>query len=199
MIRRVALTGGIATGKSYVRERFEALGVPTIDSDVLARQAVAPGTRGLDAVGARFGRDVLDDSGDLNRRKLGELVFTDPAARLDLEAIVHPFVRQETERWFASLDASSHAFAVADIPLLFEVGREGDFDAIVVAACEPATQLMRVMQRDGLDESAARLRIAAQLPIAEKQRGAHFVISTDGRLEQTDRQVEDVYRRLSTP
>jgi dephospho-CoA kinase len=196
VLRRIALTGGIATGKSHVRALFDKLGVPTIDSDVLARQAVAPGTPGLDAVIARFGRQVLDQDGGLDRRKLGAIVFADPAARHDLESIVHPFVRGETDRWFASLDPRAHAFAIADIPLLYEVGRQGDFDAVIVAACEPHTQVQRVMKRDGLDEPGARQRIAAQLPIEEKVRLADHVIRTDGTLAETESQVQALHARL---
>ena len=167
-VRRIALTGGIATGKSHVRGCFERLGVPTIDSDVLARAAVAPGTDGLKAVIGRFGLEVLDTQGTLDRPRLARVVFGDPAARRDLEAIVHPEVRRATDRWFESLDATRDRLAVADIPLLYEVDRARDFDAVVVVACDPETQLHRVMKRDGLPEAEARERIAAQLPIDEK-------------------------------
>jgi dephospho-CoA kinase len=194
-VRRIALTGGIATGKSYVRARFEALGVPTIDADVLAHEAVAPGTPGLAAVVSRFGREVLDADGSLDRQTLAKIVFADPEARKALEAIVHPEVRRATERWFASLDPVRHPFAIADIPLLYEVGRNRDFDTVIVAACTPETQLRRVMER-GLSEAEARQRMAAQLPIAEKARRADYVIRTDGTFEETDRQVKAVLDTL---
>jgi dephospho-CoA kinase len=196
-VRRVALTGGIATGKSHVRAHFDALGVPTIDSDLLAREAVAPGTPGLAAIVERFGGQVVDASGSLDRRKLGSIVFADPAARLDLEAIVHPFVREATERWFRSLDGGGHPFAIADIPLLYEVGRDGDFDAVIVAACEPETQLRRVMARDGVTDAEARQRIAAQIPIQEKIARAGYVIRTDGAFDETERQVREVHAALA--
>jgi dephospho-CoA kinase len=196
-VKRVALTGGIATGKSYVRAEFARLGVPTIDSDILAREAVAPGTAGLDAVVRRFGAGVMDRSGSLDRHALAAIVFSDPAARKDLEAIVHPAVRAATERFFAELDPAAHAFAIADIPLLYEVGRDKDFDVVIVAAVDPATQVMRVMSRDGLTEEEARRRIAAQLPIADKVARADYVIRTDGTFEETTRQVAEVRRRLS--
>lgn len=195
-VRRVALTGGIATGKSHVRARFESLRVPTVDADMLARDAVAPGTAGLAAVVRRFGADVCGADGALNRRKVGAIVFHDPDARRDLEQIVHPYVREMTERWFASLDPERVSFAVADIPLLFEGQREGDFDTVIVTACEPATQLKRLMERDGLTEAEARQRIAAQWPLENKIANADYVIRTDGTFDETDRQVDAVVSRL---
>ena len=196
-MRRVALTGGIATGKSHVRARFEKLGVPTVDADVLARQAVAPGSPGLAAVTARFGRGVLAADGSLDRRKVGAIVFADPEARHDLERIVHPIVQAAMEGWFAALDAERHPFAVADIPLLYETGREREFDAVIVTACDPEMQVRRIVHRDGLTEAEAQQRIAAQLPLEEKVRRADFVIRTDGTVEDTDREVDALHARLS--
>ena len=195
-VRRVALTGGIATGKSHVRARFESLGIPTIDADTLARDAVAPGSAGLAAVVRRFGAEVCDTDGTLNRKKLGGVVFHDPQARRDLEHIVHPYVREMTERWFASLDPERVPFAVADIPLLFEGHREDDFDAVIVTACEPGAQLNRLMARDGLGEAEARQRIAAQWPLQEKIAKADYVIRTDGSFDDTNRQVDEVISRV---
>lgn len=195
-VRRIALTGGIATGKSHVREQLERLGVPTIDADVLAREAVAPGTPGLDAVVRRFGAGVLNRDGALNRSKLGSIVFADPEARRELEAIVHPAVRKAMGDWFASLDPGTHPYAIADIPLLYEVGRDRDFDAVIVAACSPETQIQRLIERNGLSEAEARQRIAAQLPIDEKVRRADYVIRTDGTFADTARQVREVFERL---
>ena len=197
-MRRVGLTGGIATGKSHVRAVFDALGVPTIDADVLAHEAVAPGTPGFEAVKARFGPDVVDSRGALDRRKLGSLVFADEQARKDLEAIIHPGVVTAIERWFSSLDAQAHPFAIADVPLLYEAKRERDSDVVFVIACELPTQFRRVMALDGITETEARQRIAAQLPIEEKIRRADHVIRTDGLLASTNAQVHDVYRQLTS-
>ena len=197
-VRRIALTGGIATGKSHVRARFEVLGVPTIDSDVLARDAVAPGTAGLAAVLDRFGRDVLCPDGTLDREKLAKIVFADPDARRALEAIIHPEVRRAIDEWFAALDARRHPCAIADIPLLYEVGRDRDFDAVIVAACDPETQVRRMMARDGISEADARQRLAAQLPIEEKVGRADYVIQTNRPVADMDRQVRDVFALLRT-
>lgn len=195
-MRRIALTGGIATGKSYVRAQFERLGVPTSDADAIAREVVAPGTPGLADVIERFGPEVLDSSGALDRKRLASVVFADAAARRDLEAIIHPRVKEATDRWFASL-GDSHPFAIADIPLLYEAGRDKDFDEVIVVACNPETQLRRVIERDGLTEEEASARLAAQLPIEDKVKRADHVIRTDGSFTDTDRQVEDLPQRLS--
>ena len=195
-VRRVALTGGIATGKSHVRARFEALGVPTIDSDVLAREAVAPGTSGLAAVVTRFGEGVLHSDGTLDREALAKIVFADPDARKALEAIIHPEVRRAIDEWFAALDPDRYPYAIADIPLLYEVGRAPDFNAVIVAACDPDTQVRRVMKRDEVSEVDARQRLAAQLPIDKKAGRANYVIRTDGTYEDTNRQVCDLFERL---
>lgn len=195
---RVALTGGIATGKSHVRRLLERLGVPTIDADTLARQVVAPGSPGLAAIVSRFGAGVLDATRALDRHALAEIVFADAGARHDLEAIVHPPVAAATDAWFASLDASRSVLAVADIPLLYETGRERGFDAVIVTACDPRTQLHRVMARDGIDEAEARRRIEAQLPTEEKVRRADHVIRTDGSHDETEAQVRAVLAALTS-
>jgi len=193
----VALTGGIATGKTHVRRLFERLGVPTIDADTLARDVVAPGTGGLAAIAARFGPGVIDARGALDRKALAAIVFADAEARRDLEAIVHPPVAAATDAWFSSLDPASHVLAVADIPLLFETGRDREFDATVVTACDPDTQLRRVMARDGIGEGEARQRIAAQLPTEDKTRRADHVIRTDGSYDETEAQVRAVLAALN--
>jgi dephospho-CoA kinase len=194
-MRRVALTGGIATGKSSVRRRFAHHGVPTIDADGLAHAVIAPGTSGAARVVERFGPEVRAPDGSIDRRMLGAIVFADPAARRDLEDIVHPAVYEAINAWYAALPPSR--FAVADIPLLYETGREREFDVVVVAACEPDEQLRRVIARDGLTPDAARQRVAAQLPLTEKVRRAHHVVRTDGSHDATDAQVDALVASLS--
>lgn len=193
---RAALTGGIATGKSFCLERFAALGAAVIDADVLAREAVAPGSPGLAAVAERFGRRMLREDGSLDRAALGAVVFRDPAARAALEAIVHPEVYRRITDWYANLPAGTR-LAIADIPLLFETGHEHDFDRVIVAACDPEEQVRRVMARDGVDEQAARARLSAQWPIEEKARRADHVIRTDGNHAETEAQVVRLYDLLS--
>jgi dephospho-CoA kinase len=195
---RVGLTGGIASGKSHCRRRFERHGIPTIDADVLSREAVAPGTPGLRAVVTHFGSRVLTMEGDLDRGALGALVFADPAARQALEGIVHPRVYEAVQAWFDTLPHAGVPFAVADIPLLYETGHAAEFDRVVVAACSPEQQLQRLMARDGMDEALARARIASQIPIEEKAKLADFVVDTSGTREHTDAQVDALVERLKS-
>ena len=193
---RAALTGGIATGKSHCLARFAELGVPVIDADVLARDAVSRGSAGLAAVVRRFGTGVLLPDGSLDRPALAGLIFHDRAARADLEAIVHPEVYRGVRDWFVRLPSGT-PLAIADIPLVFETGHVHEFDAVIVVACDPATQLSRVMARDGLSEQDARARLAAQWPIGEKAARADYVIRTDGTFADTDAQIKAVYESLN--
>jgi dephospho-CoA kinase len=196
-MRRVALTGGIATGKSYVRAQFEGLGVPTIDADDLARTAVAPGQPALQRIVWRFGARVLDAAGALDRKALAAVVFSDLEAKRDLERIVHPVVRAAIDEWFDSLERAGRALAIAAIPLLYEAGREADFDAVVVTACSAAAQIARVVARDGLSRAEAERRLDAQLPTAEKTSRADYIITTDGSFAETDLQVRNVLAALT--
>ena len=195
---KVALTGGIGTGKTYVRRRFHVLGVPTIDADVIVHELLRPGTTTAARVVERFGTAAAGPDGAIDRRALGHLVFSDDAARRDLEALVHPEVLEAVRKWFAvEAPGSRCGWAVADIPLLFETGLEGCFDRVVVAACGPDEQLKRVILRDGLSAAAAQARLAAQWPIAVKAARADFVVWTDRTFADTDRQVDEVYRTLT--
>jgi dephospho-CoA kinase len=189
---RVALTGGIATGKSYVRARMAARGVPTIDADAVVHALLRAGSPVVRDVAARFGRQVLLPDGDVDRKALGKIVFADEVARRDLEAMIHPRAYEAIAAWASSQEASGARWILADIPLLFETGRQGEFDRVVVAACDPEEQVRRVMRRDRVIEAAARARLAAQWPIAEKVRRATDVVDTGGSFGDTDRQVDDV-------
>jgi dephospho-CoA kinase len=198
---RVALTGGMATGKSTCLRRFGARGVPIIDADELAREAVAPGSAGLKAVISRFGPEVLAADGTLDRAALAAIVFADPAARADLEALTHPHVFGRISGWFEEQSAMTARagrwrFAVADVPLLYEVGRADDFDLVVVAACPVEMQLARIRERDGLSDADARRRLEAQWPIDRKRALADFVVDTSGTIEETEGQVDAIISTL---
>ncbi|MEO7191256.1 MAG: dephospho-CoA kinase [Vicinamibacterales bacterium] len=198
---RVALTGGIATGKSTCLQHFRALGVPTVDADSLSRTLVLPGTPALSAIVDRFGPQILASTGLLDRRALARIVFADDQARRDLEGIVHPGVFVAINAWFLAeaeteTEGSKAAFAVADVPLLYETGHEHDFDRVVVAACRPEQQLQRLMGRDGSSEEDARRRIGSQWPIARKRELADYVVDTSGDDGDTSRQVMSIVERL---
>jgi dephospho-CoA kinase len=195
---RVGLTGGIATGKSYCLAKFAELGAATIDADALARQAVAPGTAGFEAVRSRFGAAVLTPEGGLDRNALGRLVFANADARRALEAIIHPTVYGAIDRWFASLANNGHAtIAIADIPLLYETGHEADFDVVIVTTCSPDQQIARLMSRSSLTREDALRRIAAQMPLEAKAARATYSIDTSGTFEHTDRQVKEIWAGLA--
>jgi dephospho-CoA kinase len=190
---RIALTGGLASGKSVCLAAFSRLGAPVIDADTLARAAVEPGTPGLALVVRRFGTGVLAPDGRVNREALGRLVFSDADARRDLEAIVHPEVYAGIRRWFDDLSGSPAG--VAEVPLLYETDHAGDFDRVVVAACSREEQKRRAMTRDGLSEPEVERRLGAQWPIDEKRRRADAVVDTGGTLAETEQQVRDVWAK----
>jgi dephospho-CoA kinase len=193
---RVALTGGIATGKSYVRARVAARGVPTIDSDGLVHSLLAPGSPVVAAIEARFGAQYVRPDGSADRRAIGRLVFGDPAARRDLESIIHPRVYDLLFAWADEQARAGARWILADVPLLFETGRQDAFDRVIVTACPVDVQLRRLTARDGVTEAEARARLAAQWPVESKVRLANLTIRTDGTFEETDRQVDDVVRVL---
>lgn len=196
---RVGLTGGIASGKSSVAQRLADYGAVVIDSDLLAREVVAPGTPGWSRITERFGSAVIATDGDgiesLDRPALGAIVFADPVARRDLEAIIHPAVRRRA----AELEAAAEpdAVVIQMIPLLVETGQAGAFDVCLVVDVDEATQLSRLLARDGLDLEQARQRIEAQASRAERVGLADLVIDNSGDLDSLDRQVSAVAARWS--
>jgi dephospho-CoA kinase len=196
-MQRVALTGGIATGKTYVLGRLSAAGIPTVDADELAHALIQPYTPSWVAITKYFGRKILDETDNINRKKLGALVFTNTDARRTLEGIIHPEVYQNIWHWFESLATDSDAlFAVAAIPLLYETGHEAEFDQVLVTACEPKTQIQRIMKRDNATKTEASQRLSAQLPIEDKVARTEYIIQTDGTFQNTDQQVEALIKTL---
>jgi dephospho-CoA kinase len=194
---KVALTGGIATGKSYVLEQFRRRGVPCLDADTLAHGVTAAGTEATAAITARFGVEVLAADGSVDRRKLGPIVFADAAARRELEAIVHPAAYRAITAGLRAFELlGDGAFAIVDVPLLYETAAEAKFDRVIVTACAPDVQLTRLIER-GLTEDAARQRLAAQWPTERKTSRANFVITTDGTFAETDEQVEALFHVLN--
>lgn len=197
-MKLLGLTGGIASGKSTVGRMLAAAGVPVVDADVLAREAVVPGSAGLAAIVARFGAEILDSHGALDRKKLGTVVFSDDDARRALNAIVHPEVaRLAAERFAALRDAGTHAWCVYEVPLLFENGLDAAMNATMLVTVPEDVQLARVMLRDGLSEGAARARIRAQMPQDEKRRRATVVVANDGTPEALGPRLTEAWLALT--
>ena len=199
MAVRVALTGGIGSGKSEVARRLEALGAVIVDADVLAREALAPGSAGLARVVAEFGPDLLTDAGTLDRPALGRLVFADPAARARLEAIVHPEVRRradEIER--AALAADPDAVVVHDIPLLVEARGTDGFDAVVVVDVPAEEQVRRLVSARGMSGHDARARVAAQASRGQRLAVATEVVDNTGTLNDLDERITALWDALSS-
>jgi dephospho-CoA kinase len=187
---KIALTGGIATGKSYVLEQFRRRGVPCLDADELAHGVTAAGTEATAAIAARFGPDILAADGAVDRRKLGPIVFADASARRELEAIVHPAVHRAIAMGLRAFELLGDGpFAVVDVPLLYETGGEKDFARVIVTSCAPDAQMARLVAR-GLTEKAAQERLDAQWPTAQKAARADF--------EETNQQIDAISGTLST-
>jgi dephospho-CoA kinase len=191
----VGLTGGIGSGKSTVARLLEERGAVVFDADVLARTAVEPGTPGHDAVVERFGPNVLLPGGALDREALASLVFADPAARRDLEAIVHPEVRrlfaEGCERY-----AGADTVVVFSAPLLVETGMHTAFGVLIVVSAPVERQIERLMRDRGMSEAAIRARIDAQLPLEDKAAVADVIIDNEGSLEDLEGQVDRVWTGL---
>ena len=194
MTVRVGLTGGVASGKSAVSAILAELGAVVIDADLLAREVVARGTAGLEAVVAEFGGEVLTAEGELDRPAVGAIVFADAEARKRLEAIIHPLVHRRSAELEAQ--AAPDAVVVHDIPLLAEVGRAGSFDAVVVVDAPAEVQVARMVEDRGWTREEAEARIAAQATRDDRLAIATYVIDNTGTREELRAQVEDLYARL---
>lgn len=194
----VALTGNIASGKSEVARLLAARGAKIIDSDVLAREVVAPGTPGHRDVVARWGTDVLTPNGELDRAALRQLVFADPKEREALNAIVHPRIAVRRDELLARARADGAPVVVCDIPLLFETGLQRDFDRVILVDAPLEVRRRRLRDR-GLGDAEAERMIAAQLPAETKRAAADFVIDNGGTLSELAAKVDDVWERLSVP
>lgn len=191
----VGLTGGIGSGKSTVARMLEARGAAVFDADLLARQAIAPGTPGHDKVVERFGPNVLAPGGGIDREALASIVFADPAARRDLEAIVHPEVRrmfaERSERY-----EDTDTVVVFSAPLLVETGMHTAFEVLMVVSAPVDTQVERLMRDRGMSEPTIRARIAAQLPLDAKAEVADVLVDNEGTIEDLEGQVDRVWEDL---
>ncbi|MDP4525426.1 dephospho-CoA kinase [Bacillus halotolerans] len=188
----IGLTGGIASGKSTVANMLIDKGITVIDADIIAKQAVEKGMPAYRQIIDEFGEDILLENGDIDRRKLGALVFTNEQKRLALNSIVHPAVREEMLKRRDESIANQETFVVLDIPLLFESKLESLVDKIIVVSVTKELQLERLTKRNQLTEEEALSRIRSQIPLEEKVSRADNVIDNSGTLEETKRQLEEI-------
>ncbi|HVP90227.1 MAG TPA: dephospho-CoA kinase [Terriglobales bacterium] len=194
---RVALTGGIACGKSIVSGLFRAKGCVVDNADETARAIMSPGRAAWRKVVARFGRGILAPDRTIDRDALGRIIFADAAARRSLDAIVHPLVLAEQERRARRVERAARApIFVSEAALTIEAGYARLFDKVVVVHCRTAVQLRRLMSRAGIGRAEARRRVSAQMPLAEKLKHADYAIDTSGSLAETVEQAERVYASL---
>ncbi len=194
---RVGLTGGIGSGKSAVSSLLASRGVVVVDADQIAREVVEPGSPGLAAVVAEFGEDVLRPDGSLDREALGRRVFSDPAEIARLNAIVHPLVGERTGELMRQAEAGGARVVVHDVPLLVENGLAPLYDAVVVVAATPATQLDRLVRLRGMSAEDAQARIDAQAPLEDKLAVATYVVRNDGSRDELLSQVERLWHTLT--
>lgn len=194
---KVGLTGGIATGKSFVLSVLRELGCEVMDADQTAREVVEPGQPAFEEIFAHFGSEVVGADGRLDRPKLGAIVFNDPAQREKLNSIVHPKVFEAQARWMAEVEARNpQAVVIIDAALMIETGSYRRFDKVVVVYCEPELQLQRLMARNNMTQEEATARISSQMPSAEKLKFADFSINTSLGFEDTRLQTVALYEQL---
>lgn len=192
----IGLTGGIATGKTAVEKFIQNCGVPVIDADLLAHQLVQPGQTGLKLVVSQFGTDFLTSSGELDRQKLGELVFADQKARTILEQLLHPLIQNEVQDLRTEYHKQGHKSCVYNVPLLFEKNLTSQFDLVVTVWCDPKIQLERLMKRNNLSEPEAILRIKAQLPFWMKIKKSDYCIDNSTDLKDLEIQVRSLVKKI---
>ncbi len=195
----IAVTGGIASGKSLVLSTFMNLGAFVIDCDILSREAVIPCTKAWWKIVAVFGKAICRHNLEIDRKKLGSIVFNDSSKRKILEQIIHPEVRRKcTERIEAIKKMMPNAIVVIDVPLLIETGVQKEFDTVIVVYVSADMQIRRLMDRDEITEEEARKMVKLQIPLAEKRTFADYIINNDGTREETEMQVRKLFEAISS-
>ena len=189
----IGLTGSIASGKSTIAGMLKEMGLPIVDADLVARQVVEVGSPTLMKIAEEFGEDVLLPTGEMDRAKVGSIIFNNEQKRLQLNSIIHPAIRAEMIRQRDAYVAEGK-HVVMDIPLLFESKLQNFVEKILVVTVSPEVQLQRLMARNGLSKEEAEARIASQLPLKEKEDGADAVIYNNGTIEQSKQQLLDIIR-----
>jgi dephospho-CoA kinase len=196
--RWIGLTGGIASGKSTVAQLFEGRGLPVIDADKIAKDVVKKGTSGLQEIVRAFGPGVLDTNQELDRKKMGSLVFANKEHLDRLESIIHPLVQSEVQLRREYFKAKGHSAVIYDVPLLFEKNLHKQFDGIVLIWCDPAIQLQRLIERDQLSPAEATNRLKAQLPLEDKKKRSSWCIENNGDMKSLKVNFEKVFQEIQS-
>ena len=194
-IRVIGLTGGIATGKSSVARFFTKKGIPVIDADLLARNAVLPGSPALEKIVSLFGQGVLTHDGQLDRKLLSAQIFSDPEKRRQLEHIIHPEIRKQSEELIAQAAAAGHQRLIYMAPLLIEAGVADRVDTVWVVTVRPEIQLERLMRREQISQDKAQSMVDSQMPLSEKERYGSVVIDNSGTEAETLKVLETVWAK----
>lgn len=194
---RVALSGGIASGKTTVSNAFAELGVPVVDADILSRKVVEPDSEGLSAVVDRFGQTILQTDGTLDRKQLRQIIFSEPTARAELEKIIHPRVRELTRQFLDHQKAIGSAYCIVVIPLLVETSQQQNYDHIVIVDVERQTQIDRLMARDNNSLEQAESILKSQASRKQRLAIADDVISNTETLDDTKKQVKVLHKKLT--
>jgi len=195
-MRVFGLTGNIGSGKSTVAAMLREAGIPVLDADRISKEVTAPGGRAYDAVVRAFGREIVRDDGSIDRKRLGEIVFSDPASRERLERITHPAILEAMKEAIAGIEREGHRAAIVEATLIHESGRKGLFEAVISVTCDRETAISRLAARDGMSRSQAEARLRAQMDADRKAGASDYVIDNSGSLEATRQQVEKIVRVL---
>ena len=190
------MTGNIGSGKSTVAAMLREAGIPVLDADRISKEVTAPGGRAYDAVVQAFGRGIVRDDGSIDRKRLGEIVFSDPSSRERLERITHPEIFEAMKEAIARIEREGHRVAVVEATLIHELGRKGLFEAVISVACDRETAISRLAARDGMSRGQAEARLRAQMDADRKAGASDYVIDNSGTLEETEMQVERLARVL---
>jgi dephospho-CoA kinase len=195
-MRVFGLTGNIGSGKSTVAAMLREAGIPVLDADRISKEVTAPGGRAYDPVVQAFGRGIVRDDGSIDRKRLGEVVFSDPASRERLERITHPAILEAMKEAIAGIEREGHRAAVVEATLIHESGRKGLVEAVISVTCDRETAISRLAARDGMSRSQVEARLRAQMDSDRKAGASDYVIENSGGLDETRRQVERLSRVL---
>jgi dephospho-CoA kinase len=195
-MRVFGLTGNIGSGKSTVAAMLREAGIPVLDADRISREVTAAGGRAYEAVVQAFGGGILLDDGSIDRKRLGEVVFSDPAARERLERITHPAIIEAMKEAIAGMERDGHRAAVVEATLIHESGRKGLFEAVISVTCDRETAIFRLAARDGMSRAQAEARLHAQMDAGRKAGASDYVIDNSAGTEETRRQVDRITRIL---